>query len=62
MWLLRYRDPVRYGKWLDRVERRQHPEGRPRILMYRLNEMWDDFCGMLKRRFPIGPDFGDDPL
>ena len=61
MWLLRYRDPVRYGRFRDRLTYRQHPEGRPLILMHRLAEMWDDFCGMLKRRFPIGPDYGDDP-
>jgi hypothetical protein len=26
MFLLRYRDPMRYGKWLDRFEHRGHPE------------------------------------
>lgn len=27
MFVLRYRDPLRYGKWLDRCEHRGHPEG-----------------------------------
>jgi hypothetical protein len=27
MFLLRYRDPLRYGKWLDRAEHRGHAEG-----------------------------------
>lgn len=27
MFLLRYRDPQRYGKWNDRYEHRGHPEG-----------------------------------
>lgn len=27
MFLLRYRDPLRYGKWLDGCEYRQHPDG-----------------------------------
>lgn len=32
MFLLRYRDPLRYGKWLDRVEHRGHAEGFAREL------------------------------
>jgi hypothetical protein len=27
MFLLRYRDPVRYGAWLDGYEARRHPDG-----------------------------------
>jgi hypothetical protein len=27
MFMLRYRDPLRYGKWLDHFEARQHPDG-----------------------------------
>jgi hypothetical protein len=27
MFLLRYRDPLRYGKWLDRRDHAGHPEG-----------------------------------
>lgn len=39
MFLLRYRDPVRYGRWQDRVEARQHPEGPIAILSYRIGRM-----------------------
>lgn len=60
MWLLRHRDPTRYGKWLDRIEACQHPEGPFLILRRRLNELWDDCFGLLKRRFPIGPLYKDD--
>lgn len=56
MWLLRYRDPVRYGKYLDRVEFRRHPDGAALTLLDRLLELWDDACGLLKhRRSAIGP-------
>lgn len=51
MWLLRYRDPVRYGRHLDRMTASQHPEGRPLILMHRLIELCDDSMAFLKRRF-----------
>jgi hypothetical protein len=61
MWLLRYRDPVRYGRFHDRMAFGQHPEGRPLILMRRLNELWEDCFGFLKRRFPVGPDYEDGP-
>lgn len=27
MFILRYRDPVRYGAWLDQMEARRHPDG-----------------------------------
>jgi hypothetical protein len=47
MFLLRYRDPVRYGKWTDRTEARQHPEGPVWMLAYRLARLlravWDAF-------------------
>ena len=56
MWMLRYRDPVRYGKWLDRVEAQRHPEGAAMTLRDRLLELWDDAFGFLKgRRSPVGP-------
>lgn len=61
MWLLRYRDPVRYGKWLDRIESRQHPEGPALILMHRLGELLDDCFGFLKDRLPVGPRSGGAP-
>lgn len=60
LWLLRYRDPVRYGKWRDRVETRQHGDGPAAILMHRINELIDDCFGFLKRRLPIGPRYGDE--
>lgn len=55
MWMLRYRDPVRYGKWLDRVTFKRHPEGPAITLMHRLLELWDDAFGMLKSRLRIEP-------
>jgi hypothetical protein len=39
MFLLRYRDPARYGKWLDRMDARQHPDGPVMILIYRIARM-----------------------
>lgn len=39
MFLLRYRDPVRYGRWLDRVEFRQHQDGPAAILAFRIGRM-----------------------
>lgn len=62
MWLLRYRDPVRYGQWNDRVEARQHPEGRPLTLMRRINELVDDCWRTLtgRRDAGDGEDEADD--
>jgi len=34
MFLLRYRDPVRYGRWVDRSEPRQHEDGPIAIFSY----------------------------
>jgi hypothetical protein len=39
MFLLRYRQPERYGKWLDRCETYRHPEGRASMLAHRLGRM-----------------------
>lgn len=39
MFLLRYRDPARYGKWLDRLETRQHQDGPAIILAFRIGRM-----------------------
>lgn len=36
MFLLRYRDPARYGKWQDGMVAQRHPEGPVMILFYRL--------------------------
>jgi len=39
MFLLRYRDPARYGQWLDRIEARQAPDGPAMLLAYRIARM-----------------------
>ncbi len=39
MFLLRYRDPVRYGAWLDKMESQQHPDGPGVVLAHALNEL-----------------------
>jgi hypothetical protein len=39
MFLLRYRDPVRYGRWLDRMEMRRHEDGPVAILSFRIGRM-----------------------
>lgn len=39
MFLLRARDPVRYGRWRDKVEVRQAPEAPPAFLHYRISRM-----------------------
>ena len=39
MFLLRYRDPVRYGRWLDRMEMRRHEDGPAAILSFRIGRM-----------------------
>ena len=58
MFLLRYRDPVRYGKWLDRMDARQHPDGPPLILAFRVGRMlraaWAAFDAAL-RGLPAPP-------
>lgn len=39
MFLLRYRDPARYGKWCDRMAVRQHQDGPAGILFLRIARM-----------------------
>jgi hypothetical protein len=39
MFLLRYRDPVRYGRWVDRSEPRQHEDGPLALFSFRLARM-----------------------
>jgi hypothetical protein len=39
MFLLRYRDPVRYGKWIDQTSATQHPEGPVAMLGYRIGRL-----------------------
>src|SRR5436853_411861 len=52
MFLLRYRDPVRYGRWLDRCEARQHADGPFAILSFRIGRMvraaWRAFDAALR--------------
>ena len=43
--LLRYRDPVRYGAWLDGYEARRHPDGAGIILANALNIVLDSAHG-----------------
>ena len=42
LFLLRYRDPVRYGRWNDNVTFRQHPDGSAILLAKRLQQLTDD--------------------
>jgi len=62
MWLLRYRDPVNYGKWLDRVQTRQHGDGPAMVLNHRLNELLDDCFGVPGRKLPLGPRYDDEDV
>jgi hypothetical protein len=40
--ILRYRDPSRYGAWLDRMEFREAPDGEARLLMKAVNRVEED--------------------
>ena len=59
MFLLRYRDPVRYGKWLDGIEMRQDPEGPVAILSFRIGRMlraaWTAFDAAWRGEEPPTP-------
>ena len=52
--LLRYRQPERYGKWLDRTWAQQHQDGRAAILSFRLGRLvrasWRAFEAALNGR------------
>jgi hypothetical protein len=54
MFLLRYRDPVRYGRWLDRMDAHQHEDGPFAILSFRIGRMvqaaWRYFDAALRGR------------
>jgi hypothetical protein len=58
MFLLRYRDPVRFGPWLDRLDARQPPDGPALRLAWHAakaeQQAWDEECGRLR------PGDGDD--
>jgi hypothetical protein len=60
MFLLRYRAPERYGKWLDGYEARQHSEGPTAILSYRIGRMvraaWAAFDAALRGKAPPEPE------
>ena len=60
MFLLRYRDPVRYGRWQDRMSARQHPEGPVLLLSYRIGRMvraaWRAFDAALRGAPPPEPE------
>jgi len=45
MWLLRYRDPVRYGAWRDDRVYRRHPDGAALAYSQALNRLEDDAYG-----------------
>ena len=53
MFLLRYRDPVRYGRWVDRVEEvSRHEDGPIAMLSFRIGRMlraaWRQFDAALR--------------
>lgn len=54
MFLLRTRDPVRYGRWLDGMEARRHPDGAGIVLAHALNAVVDAGHG-------VGDWAGDPP-
>lgn len=60
MFLLRYRNPERYGKWLDRMETYRIAEGPTAILAYRIGRMvraaWAAFDAAFNGSPPPEPD------
>jgi hypothetical protein len=44
MWLLRHRDPVRYGAWRDDHAYERHPDGPALSLSLAVNRLTDDAC------------------
>lgn len=74
MFLLRYRDPVRFGAWLDGMEARRHPDGTGIVLAHALNSVLDAAHEALAReeegvepdnsdpcRSLVGPPLSDGP-
>ena len=57
MFLLRYRDPVRFGAWLDGYEARRHPDGAGIVLAHALNTVVDSAHG-----FEPDPDLNPDEV
>lgn len=60
MFLLRYRDPVRYGRWRDKMEMRRHEDGPVAILTFRIGRMvkaaWRLFDAALRGEKPPEPE------
>jgi hypothetical protein len=60
MFLMRYRDPVRYGKWLDATKATQPQEGPVAILAYRTGRMlraaWQMFNAALDGKAAPTPE------
>lgn len=52
--LLRYRDPVRYGRWLDGYEARRHPDGAGITLAHALNAVTGAAYGA--QDYDLAPD------
>jgi hypothetical protein len=59
LFLLRYRDPTRYGAWLDKMEARRHPDGAGIVLAHALNSVMDAAHGVPPAD---GSDGGGDQL
>lgn len=60
MFLLRYRDPVRFGAWNDKREAREHQDAQPTILLFRIARMaraaWQAFDAALRGEPAPTPD------
>lgn len=60
MFLLRHRDPVRYGRWRDGKEWRQRPDGPVLLFAYRVGRLvraaWRAFEAALAGRAPPEPE------
>jgi hypothetical protein len=60
MFLLRYRDPLRYGKWLDRCSFRQHEDGSAIALSRTVqrveSDAFDDEHGFPRDSYPPLPE------
>lgn len=62
MFLLRYRDPVRYGAWNDGYEARRHPDGAGIMLAHALNSVLDAAHGQGPVFDPNQVDAAGDPI
>jgi hypothetical protein len=57
MFLMRYRDPVRYGKWRDTQMFEQHEDGPALILARRLNGLFDAAYGWILNAIDLRRQF-----